>query len=94
MTSLFHFEEKIHRKNLNRSETIPLLFPRMLSHVLEHLGFPTEPYREHRRVCEATFTVEKRQFMLEASLLTTYPPVEADPQIDPPQVQQPPVAPA
>ena len=37
MTSLFHFEEKIHRKHLNRVKTIPLLFPRLLSHVLEHL---------------------------------------------------------
>ena len=27
MTSLFHFEEKIHCKNLTRAEAIPLLFP-------------------------------------------------------------------
>ena len=59
MTSLFHFEEKIHRKHLKRAETIPLLFPRFLSHVLEHLGFPAEPYQERCRVCEATFTIEK-----------------------------------
>ena len=59
MTSLFHFEEKIHRKHLSRAETIPLLFLRMLSHVLEHLGFSAEPHREHCQVCEATFTVEK-----------------------------------
>ena len=43
MISLFHFEEKIHRKHLSRAETIPLLFPRLLSHVLEHLGFSDEP---------------------------------------------------
>ena len=59
MTSLFHFEEKIHRKHLSRAETIPLLFLRMLSHVLEHLGFSAEPHREHCQVCEATFTIEK-----------------------------------
>ena len=40
MTSLFHFEEKIHLKHLSRAENIPLLFSRLLCHVLEHLGFP------------------------------------------------------
>ena len=59
MTSLFHFEEKIHIKNLSRAKAIPLLFSRLLSYVLEHLGFPAEPPREHYRVCEATYTVEK-----------------------------------
>ena len=39
MTTLFYFEEKIHRKNLSRVETIPLLFPWLLCQVLEHLGF-------------------------------------------------------
>ena len=93
MTSLFHFEEKIHRKHLSRAETIPLLFLRLLCHVLEHLGFPAKPYREQRRVCEATFTIEKWQFMPRAPHLPENPPSEADPQIDPPQVQQPTVAP-
>ena len=50
MTSLFHFEEKIHRNHHRRAETVPLLFPRLLSHVLEHLGFPVEPHHECRRV--------------------------------------------
>ena len=63
MTSLFHLEEKIHKKHLSRAKTIPLLFPRLLSHVLEHLGFPAEPHREHHQVCEATFTVKKWQFV-------------------------------
>ena len=31
MTSLFHFEDKVHRRNLCRAESIPLLFPRLLS---------------------------------------------------------------
>ena len=83
MTSLFHFEEKIHRKHLSRAETIPLLFLRLLYHVLEHLGFPAEPYREQLWVCEATFTVEKWKFMPRAPPLPTNPPGEADPQIDP-----------
>ena len=59
MTFLFHFEEKIHRKHLSRAETIPLLFSRFLSHVMEHLGFPVEPHQERCRVCEATFIVKK-----------------------------------
>ena len=82
MKSLFQFEEKIHRKHLNRVETIPLLFLRMLSHVLEHLGFLTE----HRRVCEATFTIEKWKFVPGAPPLPAYPLAKADPHIDPPQV--------
>ena len=57
MSSLFHFEEKIHIKNLSRAKAIPLLFLRLLFYVLEHLGYPTEPHREPRRVSEATFTV-------------------------------------
>ena len=94
MTSLFHFEEKIHRKHLSRAKTIPLLFSRLLSHVLEHLGFLAEPHRERHRVCKATFIVEKWQFVPGAPHLPAYPPVKVDPQIDPPQVQMPPTAPA
>ena len=30
MTSLFHFEDKVHRRNLTRAESIPLLFTRLL----------------------------------------------------------------
>ena len=59
MTSLFHYEDKIHYKNLSRAEAIPLLFSRLLSQVLEHLCFLTEPHLEHRHVCEAIFTIEK-----------------------------------
>ena len=40
MTSLLHFEEKVHRKGLARAESLPLLMPRLLSQVLEHMGFP------------------------------------------------------
>ena len=76
--SLFHFKEKIHIKNLNRAEAIPLLFTRLLSHVLEHLGFPVEPHHERCHVCEATFTVEKWQFVPGALLLLPFPPVGED----------------
>ena len=43
MTSLFHFEDKVHRRNLTRAEAIPLLFPRLICQILVHLGFPEEP---------------------------------------------------
>ena len=48
MTSLLHFEEKVHRKGLARAEGLPLLMPRLLSQVLEHLGFLEEPRIEWR----------------------------------------------
>ena len=44
MTSLLHLEEKVHRKGLARAKSLPLLMSRLLSHVLEHLGFPKEPH--------------------------------------------------
>ena len=51
MTSLLHFEEKVHRKGLARAETMLLLMPRLLSQVLEHLGFPEKPHIERRISC-------------------------------------------
>nr|CAN81321.1 hypothetical protein VITISV_031240 [Vitis vinifera] len=46
MTSLLHFEEKVHQKKLQRADGIPLLFPRLLCQILEHLGYPEEPRLE------------------------------------------------
>ena len=79
MTTLFHFEEKIHRKNLSKAETIPLLFPQLLYQVLEHLGFLTEPQLVRRRVCTAVFTVEKWQFVPGAPPIPVRDPVEDQP---------------
>ena len=59
MTSLFHFENKVHRKSLPRAESIPLLFPRLLCQVLDHIGFPNEPRLERRRDCEAILTNDR-----------------------------------
>ena len=50
MTSLLHFEEKVHRKGLARVEAFPLLMSRLLSQVLEHLRFPEEPRIERGSV--------------------------------------------
>ena len=61
MTSLFHFEDRVHRRSLPRVESLPLLFPRLLCQVLEHIGFPAEPLIERRRGYEATFTIDRWQ---------------------------------
>ena len=59
MTSLFHFENKVHRKSLPRAESIPLLFPRLLCHVLEHIGFLEEPRIERRQICDVIMTLNR-----------------------------------
>ena len=59
MTSLFHFEDKVHRKSLTQAESTPLLFPRLLCQILEHIGFPVEPRLENRRDCEAILTADR-----------------------------------
>ena len=58
MTSLFHFEDKVHRRSLSRAESTPLLFPRLLCQVLEHLGFPDESRLERRRDSAAILTID------------------------------------
>ena len=58
MTSLFHFEDRVHRQSLTRAESLPMLFPRLLCQVLEHIGFPAEPRIERRRGGETVLTVE------------------------------------
>ena len=59
MTSLLHFEEKVHKKKLQRVDVIPLLFPRLLCQILEHLGYPSEPHLERHRICQELFTLDK-----------------------------------
>ena len=59
MTSLFHFEDRVHHRSFPRAESMPLLFPRLLCQVLEHIGFPVEPRLERRRGCEATLTIDR-----------------------------------
>ena len=59
MTSLMQFEDKVHRKDLVRAESIPLLMPRLLCQVLEHMGFPEEPRIEMRVRCPLVMSVER-----------------------------------
>ena len=80
MIALFHFEEKVHHKSLSRAEAIPLLFPRLISQVLEHMGFPDEPRLERRRVCTSMCIVNKWKFLPRSLPL----PLE-----EPPEEEQP-----
>ena len=59
MASLLQFKEKVHRKDLARVESLPLLMPRLLCQVLEHLGFPAEPRIEMRVRCSLVVSVER-----------------------------------
>ena len=63
MTALLHFEDKVHRKGLARVESLPLLMLRLLSQVLEHLGFPEEPRIERRIRCPQVLSLERSLVM-------------------------------
>ena len=64
MTSLLHFEDKVHRKGLARAESLPLLMPRLLSQVLKHLGFLEDPRIERRISCTQVLSTELSLSML------------------------------
>ena len=59
MAALLYFEEKVHRKKLLGGDVIPLLFPRLLCQILEHLGYPAEPQLERKRICREIFTLDR-----------------------------------
>ena len=63
MTSLLHFKDKVHRKGLARAESLPLLMPRLLCQVMEHLGFPAEPRIEMRVRCPQVLSMERAMVM-------------------------------
>ena len=63
MTTLLHFEDKVHRKGLAQAESIPLMMSRLLSQVLEHLGFPEEPRIERRIRCPQVLSMERAMVM-------------------------------
>ena len=63
MTSLMHFEDKVHWKGLARAESLPLLMPRLLCQVLEHLGFLEEPRIEMRVRCPQVLSMERAMVM-------------------------------
>ena len=63
MTSLFHFEDKVHHRSLSRAESMPLLFSRLICQVLKHMGFPNEPRLDRRRDSAAGLTVDLWQLL-------------------------------
>ena len=64
-----HFEEKVHRKDLVRAESLPLLMLRLLFQVLEHMGFQEEPRIERRIRCPLVLSVERVMTMPVSFLL-------------------------
>ena len=69
MTALLHFEEKVHCKDLARAEAFSLLMSRLLSQVLEHLGFPKEPHIEQRVSCLQVLSIKLSLYMPPSILL-------------------------
>ena len=63
MTSLFHFKDNVHCRSLPRALSMPLLFPRLLYQIIEHIGFLTDPQVERRRGYEATLTIDRWRAM-------------------------------
>ena len=64
MIALLYFEEKVHKKKLLIVNVIPLLFPRLLYQILEHLGYPSKPQLERKRICQEIFTLDKWTSMM------------------------------
>ena len=89
MTAFLHFEEKVHRKGLARAEAIPLLMPRLLCHVLKHLGFPEEPRIERRQSCPVILSLERTLSMPLSFLLHQQEEVVDDYAEDLPRGKQP-----
>ena len=89
MTSLLHFEEKVHHKDLARVEAFPLLIPRLLSQVLEHLGFPEETRIERRISCTQVLSTERSLYMPLSIILQQQQEAADDIAEDPPRREHP-----
>ena len=91
MTALLHFEDKVHRKGLVRAEGLPLLMPRLLSQVLEHLGFSKEPRIERRIRFLQVLSLERAMVMPISFLLQQQDQEEVPDEVaeDPPRGDDP-----
>ncbi|KAL6319130.1 hypothetical protein AAG906_011210 [Vitis piasezkii] len=67
MAALLYFEEKVHRKKLLRANAIPLLFLRLLCQILEHLGYPSDPQLECKRICREPSTSAEPRMVIPIS---------------------------
>ena len=79
MVVFLYFEEKVHSKKLQRADAIPLLFPRLLYHILEHMGYPTKPHLKRRHHCREYFTLDQWTQLVERNS------VESAPETTPPK---------
>ena len=89
MTSLLHFEDKVHCKGLARAKSMPLLMPRLLSQVLEHLGFLEEQHLERRISCTKVPSTEKSLYMPISIILHQQEEAVDDVAEDPPRGKDP-----
>ena len=89
MTTFLHFKEKVHHKGLAREKAIPLLMPRLLCNVLEHLGFLEEPRIESRQSCPVILSLERTLSMPLSFLLHQQGEVVDDYAEDLPKGEQP-----
>ena len=89
MTSLLHFEEKVHRKGLARAKVLLLLMLRLLSQVLEHLGFPEEPRIQRRIRCTQVLSIERSLYMPISVILQQQEEAADDAVEDPPRGEDP-----
>ena len=89
MTVLLHFEEKVHRKDLARAEAIPLLMPRLLGQVLEHLGYPEDPRIERRLSFPLVLSLEQSLYIPLSFILQQQEEVVDDYAKDLPRCEQP-----
>ena len=89
MTTLLHFKEKVHCKDLARAEAFPLLMPRLLSQVLEHLGFPEEPHLEWLVSCPQILSTERFLYMPLSIIMQQEEEAADDVAEDPPRPEQP-----
>ena len=91
MTALLNFEDKVHHKGLARAEVLPLLMSRLLSQVLEHLGFPEEPCIERRIRWPQVLSMERALVMPISFLLQQQNQVEVPDEVaeDPPRGDDP-----
>ncbi|RVW81622.1 hypothetical protein CK203_049460 [Vitis vinifera] len=58
MATLLYFEEKVHKKKLLRADAIPLLFPRLLCQILEHLGAGSPSWSRASRAAKEPQPIE------------------------------------
>ena len=92
MTSLFHFEDRVHRRSLLLAESLSLLFPRLLCQVLEYIWFPAKPRLDRRRGCEVTLTIDRCRARPQAFHLPPPRLDEDEPADDSPRVDLSPIA--